>query len=73
MSDVNLFERLKKIVLLRERDRKPREGGIKILKKLIKLEMKIILDIQVTQFHQKQKKGFKIVILFFHWVQDLVK
>ena len=40
MNDQNLFNRLKKIVLLRERDRKPRENAIKILKKFIKFSKK---------------------------------
>ena len=50
VTDVNLFNNLKKIILLRERDRKPRESGIKILKKLIKLSKKsckIILSLKL--------------------------
>ena len=50
MNDQNIFNRLKKLVLLRERDRKPRENAIKILKKFIKFSKKsckIILSLKL--------------------------
>jgi len=36
MEDDQLFTRLKKLILLRERDRTTRENSVKILKKLIR-------------------------------------
>ena len=62
-GDVNLFNNLKKIILLRERDRKPRESGIKILKKLIKLSkesckiaLSLKLDIIVSFILEREYK-----------------
>jgi hypothetical protein len=53
LNDENIFNRLKKLILLRERDRSTRENSIKIVKKLIKFtkkSCKILLDMKMEVF-----------------------
>ena len=53
LNDENIFSRLKKLILLRERDRSTRENSIKILKKLIKFSKKtcqILLSMKMDIF-----------------------
>ena len=53
LNDEQIFHRLKKLILLRERDRSTRENSIKILKKLIKFtkkSCKILLDMKMEVF-----------------------
>mmetsp|Transcript_35775 Transcript_35775/g.54790 ORF Transcript_35775/g.54790 Transcript_35775/m.54790 type:complete len:133 (+) Transcript_35775:342-740(+) len=53
LEDENIFSRLKKLILLRERDRSTRENSIKILKKLIRFSKKtcdILLAMKMDVF-----------------------
>jgi hypothetical protein len=53
LTDENIYHRLKKLILLRERDRSTRENAIKILKKIIKFtkkSCKIMLDAKLEIF-----------------------
>lgn len=53
LNDEEIFHRLKKLILLRERDRTTRENSVKIVKKLIKFtkkSCKILLDVKMEVF-----------------------
>lgn len=56
LSDLNIFVRLKNLILLRERDRSSRVNSIRVLKKLIKFSKKS------TQILLEQK--FDILVCF---------
>ena len=68
INDQNIFNRLKKLVLLRERDRRPRENAIKILKKFIKFSKKsckiilsLKLDIIVSFILEREYKHSQVM------------
>ena len=53
MADETLFQRLKKLILLREKDRSTRENSIKIFKNFIKFTSsccKILLELKLEVF-----------------------
>ena len=53
LTDENIYHRLKKLILLRERDRSTRENAVKIMKKIIKFTKKackIMLEAKIEVF-----------------------
>jgi len=53
IEDEQIISRLKKLILLRDRDRSTRENSVKIIKKLVKFTKKvckILLDLKIEVF-----------------------